>query len=46
MNRIAQSALAILLTTGLAFGGFASGLGGGGGMTVKGGGIGCCRDII
>ena len=44
MKRIAQAAVAILLTTGLAFGGFASGLGGG--MTIKGGGIGCCRDVI
>jgi hypothetical protein len=44
MKRIAQSVVALLLTTGLAFGGFASGLGGG--MSVKGGGIGCCRDAI
>jgi hypothetical protein len=45
MNRIAQSAVALLISTGLALGGFASGLGDSG-MTVKGGGIGCCRDAI
>ena len=44
MKRIAQSVVAVLLATGLAFAGIGSGLSGG--TTVKGGGIGCCRDVI
>ena len=48
MKRTARSLVAVLLTTGLAFAGFGSGLGSGfgsGGATVHGGGLGCCRDI-
>ena len=48
MKRTARSLVAVLLTTGLAFAGFGSGLGSGfgsGGTTVNGGATGCCRDI-
>ena len=46
MNRIARSAVAVLLTTGLALAGIGSGSGFGfGGATVNGGATGCCRDI-
>ena len=44
MKRIAHSVVALLLVSGLTIGGLGSGLGGG--MTVRGGGIGCCPDAI
>jgi len=44
MKRIAQSASALVLAVGLAFGGFGSGFFGGG-MTTNGA-TGCCRDAV